>query len=155
MSHHLRTRIDLSQFAGYGDIVRARGEHIVEDEEHARRFMLAPTGCIETQRGIEIIRRGALRAFMAGSVDTAKTQTISDIQGNACVMRKLLERGQHPSIVHRVVACLGGRDRNQGQAVVLMYFSPPPEARKSLCDLLDGLLLVLPVRSALAVEAFS
>lgn len=47
MSHHFRARIDLGQFLGHGDIIRARGEHI-EDEEHARQFMLPPTGWIET-----------------------------------------------------------------------------------------------------------
>jgi len=91
---------------------------------------------------------------MAGSVNAAEAQAVPDVQCHADVLRKLLEHEHHPCVVQRAVAGLGGGNRNQGQPVVLMYLGPFPESGKCLCHLLDSLLLVLPVRSALAVEAF-
>lgn len=74
---------------------------------------------------------------MAGSVNATEAQAIPDVQCNTDVLGKLLEHGRHPRVVHRVVTRLGGGNGNQGQAIVLMYLGPLPEADKGLCHLLD------------------
>lgn len=55
MSHRLHAGIDLSQLARHGNVVGACGEHIVEDEDHARRLVRSPTGRIEAQRRIQFV----------------------------------------------------------------------------------------------------
>jgi len=55
MSHRLHAGIDLGQLARHGNVVGACGKHVVEDEEHARRFVRSATGRIEAQRRIQFV----------------------------------------------------------------------------------------------------
>lgn len=91
---------------------------------------------------------------MAGSMLAAETQAVADVERQANQLGELIEHVDHPRVVQRVVVGLRGRNGYQGQAMILVYFSPLPEPGKRRGNLADRLLLVVPVGPVAPIHAF-